>query len=430
MTMTLTEMITAMEVELASTTVWSDTEHARAVQKTVNLMSRLVPKRSVLEGIIKGEISSETLTIATSHGHTTYKPIKKGSVSITGETEDTDYTVDYQTGTITEIGSLLADGAYTITYEVDNQQFDLSQISLTDYIKIESIEYPVGQTPKSMPTFDVIAGFIVLRGNTVFTEDDHIRITYLEKWTAPVAATAGDYPSHLDDIIIIGAVGQDLIYRAEQYTQLAFTTISTITVPTAYSFAKPASVALPTAPTAPTLVTPSFTATETALTAIGTDIAAAIAYLTTGTAYIITIQDAENVAGIYGEYGNIAMGGVPSRVNEAIARLKQIEASISNYASQVTAYGSAVNAYANNISGQIGNFGASVNAENAGIANYNIQVQSYVAQVNMQEAKIRNYLDIAGRYLASGQSKINEFLAAFGVKPEFIVQRAMSEQRS
>ncbi len=558
--MTLAEMIAALDYELQDTgTLWSDAERTRAIQKTVNLMSRLIPKRSVVEGIITRTISSEALTIASSTGTLAHKPIKKGSLTITGEVEGTDYTVNYRTGVVTEVGSLLADGAYTANYELDSQMYNLSEVSLTDYIKIESIEYPVGDTPISKPTFDVIDGFIVLRGSEVFTEDDHIRITYLKKWTAPATA-AGDYPTHLDDIVIIGSAGQCLIYKAELYVQSAVTiltavtaptnytitkptsptlstvptvytivkpttptfpsaptppTLSTLTPPSAYTISKPTSPTLPTAPTAPTAPTPSYTAAELAMTAIGDAITAAIAYLTTGATYLSAFSWDEKAVADLGSHAAVAMEAAGHRVNEAIARLRQIEEALTLYASQVTSYGSAVNAYANAINGVIGkyredinneiaginnvtastqiyvaeiqedgnllskyqqdvnqyaaqtaalvnkfqaeiqnellginNYSAQVNLylaqvnalvskfqaeiqnETLGINNFQAQVQKYSSQVASQEAVARGFLDVAGRYLASGQAKIGEFYAALGIKPEFVTQRAMSEQRS
>ena len=274
-------MIAALEIEVANTTLWDDAAWTRAINKTVNLMSRMIPKRQVVEGIITREITDEAITVASSTATLAYKPIKKNTVTITGEIEGTDFTVNYHTGVITEIGALLADGAYTVSYELESQMYDLSEVSLTDYISIESIEYPVGETPRVSPTFDVVDGFVILRGSTVFAEDDHIRITYKSKWTPPVSysawaadtviqlaefrsPTAGnvtgfiyectaragdfktaavtepawiivpgstivddqvtwtcreiptDYPSHLDDIIIIGAVGQALLQKAHK----------------------------------------------------------------------------------------------------------------------------------------------------------------------------------------------------------------------
>jgi len=498
--MTLAEMIAALDYELQDTgTIWADAERTRAIQKTVNLMSRLLPKRSVIESIITRTIADETLTIASSTGTLAYKPIKKGSLVITGEIEGTDYTVNYLTGVVTEIGSLLADGDYTANYELDPQAYDLSEISLTDYIKIESIEYPVGDTPISKPTFDVVDGFIILRGSTTFTEDDHIRITYLKKWTAPIDETewaadtvthlhdyiiptaanttgyiyectvrasdfkthatteptwgivvggtttddaitwtcresASDYPTHLDDIVIIGSAGQCLIYKAELYVQSAVSALSTITAVAAYTFVKPTPATIPayTVMTAlvPTPVVPVFTAAETALTAIGTAITAAIAYLTTGATYLSTFSWDDRAVADLGSHAGVAMEAAGHRVNEAIARLRQIEDSLTRYAAEVTAYGSTVNAYANNISGLTSRQREEVNAEVAAVQDYISRVQYYSAQVANQEMKARNFLDIAGRYLASGQAKINEFLVALGFKPEFGTQRAMSEQRS
>ena len=71
---------------------------------------------------------------------------------------------------------------------------------------------------------------------------------------------------------------------------------------------------------------------------------------------------------------------------------------------------------------------------------YQYQVAGDVQKVNYYAAQIRKaeiydnasreYLEAAGRYLASGQAKINEMLVMLGVKTEFPTQKAASEQRA
>ena len=359
--MTLAEMITALEIEVANTTLWTDADWTRAVNKTVNLMSRMIPKRSIVEAKITREYTSETLVITTNTGTLAHKPVKKGSLTITGEVEGTDYNVNYLTGVVTEIGSLLADGNYTASYELDDQSYNLVEVSLTDYIKIESIEYPVGENPKATGvTFDVVGNVIVLRGKTTFTEDDFIRITYLEKWTPPATA-AGNYPTHLDDVVIIGSVGQALLQKAEKYTQEAYTlAAATITVPTAYSFVKPTSPTLPSLPTAPTAAVIDMTTILGYLDSIRTvttgDIALALTYLAAGYTLTNANNRGDNPAANDALLANAVLNTAQIRINDVIARIKQFEANLQLYASQVTAYGSSVNDYANQESGMVGKF--------------------------------------------------------------------------
>ena len=510
--MTLNGIMSSLRVELQDTNqaLYSEDELIRAIDKSVNLMSRLIPKRSIVETTIVRVITNETLTITDSIGTLAYKPIKKGTVAVTGKTLNTDYRVNYISGAITEIGSNLLDNDYLVSYELDSSMLDLSSI-LTDYIKLERVEYPAGNSPATLLTFDTYGSIIVFRGTVTLTEDEHLRVIYLTKWTSPTPEEEGNYPSHLDDAIIIGSSGQALIYKAEHYTQQAADALATLVAPTAYTIIKPTSPTLPIAPTSPTfdaLTAPTdytfskptaptlpdaptaptppsleFTAAEAAMSAVATEITAAKTKLTFGETLINTATRGENVAATYGSYGGVVMGGAGHRASESIARLRQVEDILAKYASEVTTFGSEVNAYANEISGTIGKYRGEVEAEVAGanifsaavgryiaeieeqnlkIGKYRDEVNQYAAQTNAlitkyrteidcevaninnftsainkysaqaaeQDMKARNFLDIAGRYLASGQAKINEFLISLGVKTEISYQKASSEQRS
>jgi len=274
--MQLVAMIGALRIELqdVAEAVHSDTELSRAVQKTVSLMSRHLPKRSIVETTLARVITEETLTISSDTGTLAYKPIKVGSLAITGKTLDTHYQVNYLTGVVTEVGSGLPDTDYTATYELDSHIFDLSSI-LTDYVKIEWVEYPLEDGISSRPTYDLVGGFLLFRREVELTDDYHLRVVYHSKWTMP-GVSDGDYPSHLDDIVIIGSAGQALIFKAEAYMQLARSTASgvltvlatldnlvapttplapnmdDVTPPGDYSVDALAAPDLPAAPTAPT----------------------------------------------------------------------------------------------------------------------------------------------------------------------------------
>ena len=113
--MNLTEIRSDIRLELSdATTFWSNDEIDRAVQKSVSLMSRFIPKRVITETTITRAITGETLTIASDAGTLTYKPVKVGSLSIPNKTLDTDYTINYMTGVVTEKNSGLDDTDYTV----------------------------------------------------------------------------------------------------------------------------------------------------------------------------------------------------------------------------------------------------------------------------------------------------------------------------
>lgn len=504
--MILTNMLKNLRIELQDsiqsgvTPNYTNDELVRAIEKSVSLMSRIIPDRKIKETTIVREIIGETVSVsAAGIGLLAYRPVKKDSIVVTGKTLDTDYRVDYLIGKITQIGSGLPADDYTVSYELDSGMLDLSDL-LSDYIKIERVEYPVGQTPPTLLTFDTYGDIMVFRGNVTLTENEHLRIIYLDDWEAPTQTLEGTYPEHLNDAIIIGSVGQSLIYKAERYTQSSVDVIDDIidrlaelddlwpsigsltppdppelgelTPPDGYTISKPTSPTLPELPTAPTPPTLDFTEVETALDGVANEITAAKAKLSSGENYINAATRGESVAYNYGQYGSTVMAAAGHKVNEGVARLRQVEETLSKYSAEVTSYGSDVNAYANQVSGMIGKYREEINAESLGVSNAASEAQVFTAKVRAQEAQVnvyqaevagfqaeianiqnlvniysakaqaiinraaqesaqvQNYLDAAGRFLASGQAKINEMLVMVGAKPEFQVQKGSSEQRS
>jgi hypothetical protein len=451
--MILENMIANIRTELQDNPVagadpfYNEDTLIRAIDKSVGLMSRLIPKRTMID------------------------------ITLTAGMISGDYIVDIST-------------------------------TLPDYIKIEKIEYPADETVKAFPTFDIIDHYVVFRGNVSLTVGDIMRVVYLSKWIPPTFTDDGDYPSHLDDPIIIGASGQALIFKAEYYTKLAgdsvvkistaITSLSaltqevtTITVPTinpvltgftaVLSETYPVAPTIPvlgatpalTVPTAPTLDYTTADAAIALIDAVTTgDLALARTYLSTGAPFINDSTYGDNVGEIYGQYGQVEATIAGVHNNEAVARLRKIEAQISLYQQQVYAYESAATIWSANVNALVNNYQLELQKTNLTInaylakvegykaemqgesvivahndvdaKNYAAQISKYQADISLFAAKINlyinlmgqessesdRYLAVAGRYLASGQAKINEMLISFGFKPEFRTQSASSEQRT
>lgn len=456
-TKALADYKTAIRYELSDAgTFWSDNELAAAVSKIEGFLSRTIPKKMVKEFVYTHEVVDETLTISSSTGTLSNVPVEAKSevlMSSNGLTryyKGVDYNINYLTGVVTEIGSLLPDTTYKISYHKDPQRYPISITNLPNLIKINRVEYPAGSIPTTYVTsFDWVDGYLILNGTVVMATGNNIRIYYDAQWTGATTEDA-DYPTTLFKTGIIGASGNALLYKAEKYIQTSITAITTLTPPTSptlntitapsdYSVSKPTSPTLGSTITPVTPVTPSFTAVETALTAIATAQTAAIAYLTSGAALVNTLTVGDGVASTYGQYGNITMEGAGHRTNEAITRLKQIEVSVSNYVAQVQAYSAQIQEIIGSNTSLVNKFSEEIENERLGVQNhaslvqkyqydieqnnilvakYQQDVTKYNQQVQDRELTIRNYLDIAGRYLASGQAKINEFYQLVGIKPE------------
>jgi len=230
--MLLEELVESARIEMQDLVptayVMSHDSIVRGAEKTINLMSRFMPKRSILEYDIVRTITSESLVIAGSTGTLAYKPVRDGTIAITGETEDTDYTINNLTGVVTEKDSGMVDATYSASYSLEPNMLDMDEIGLTEatLIRIETVEYPSQISPVDKVTFDVVGNMIILRGDKTFAAGNRVKVSYLEKWTPPTNAAAGNYPVHLDDIIIIGTVGQTLLFKAEKYTQESYTSIA------------------------------------------------------------------------------------------------------------------------------------------------------------------------------------------------------------
>ncbi|MBU1307897.1 MAG: hypothetical protein KKF33_20525 [Alphaproteobacteria bacterium] len=300
--MYLPEMLAALRTELQDTAedIYTPDELLRAIEKCISLLARFIPKRDIVETTLVRTITDETLTIASSTGTLACKPIKVGSVVMTGKTLDTDYRINYLTGVVTEIGSLLPDTDYTVSYKLDPHMLNISSL-LPDYIRIERYEYPAGDSPPTLITGDVFGDFIVFRGDVTLTEDYHLRIVYLGRWTAPTPTAAGDYPSHLDDTIIIGSTGQALIFKAEKYVQEAKTLLSTAET----------TLASMTAPLGDA---------DAALDEVGAEIAAGKSYLETGNSLINAATWGDRVGENYAVYAATLMAAANTYVAEAVQR--------------------------------------------------------------------------------------------------------------
>lgn len=372
--MNLPNMINNMRIELqdrdTTSREWEDDELERAITKTVSLLSRLMPQLAVDK-----------------------------------------FTLD------------------TVMFVNDDNILDISTV-LPDFITIDRIEYPIDETPPTYPTFDVLGTKIIFRSQQTFTDGDEIRIQYHKKWTPPTISANGDYPTHLDDTIIIGAVGQSLVFKAEKYVRDSAESYETLTAPAAYTFVKPTSPTLPGAPSKPSAPTISMTDVETLIDNLETDLTEAKTFLTTGETLINKSTRGNDVGKTYAAYSDSKNQAASVRKEAAYVQLQAILAAVQKYQGEVAAYGSEVNSYASQVSGLVGLFKSEGDIESIGAGVYASQVQAFVALVNGQGAKAAGLLEVAGRYLASGQAKINEFLAALGIKPESRPARAAAAQRS
>jgi hypothetical protein len=420
-----------VRLELADTSsFWSESELSRAISKTEGLLSRSIPKKAVCELRL---VTAATLVVASSKATTAYKPIKwesevvKTAAGVT-LTRNTDYTINYMTGVIVEIGALLPDAVdYTITYSLDPQRLDITGL-LDNPLKVTRVEYPVGDQPVSyLPNFDLIDGYLIFGKDTQLTHNEHIRIYYDAMWEG-ASHTSGNYPENLADVVTIGAAGQALLMKAEKYTQaavtevgLAKTAVGLMSTPladinTALDKVTTYLTTSGTAATVLTLVESNATELRTAiqfalnksstfLYATATDPSAQY-YLTQGDAFIQTVNVSDQVSQKYSDYARACISLYNGLVAEATTRIENIR----TYIQEAGAWTAIAEGYIGEATQRIA------------------EAQAWTAQADRYVVTNREYLNIAGRYLASGQAKVNEFYLLIGSKVEVQQVRTSSTQ--
>ena len=465
--MNLVEYRADIRTELSdSGTFFSDAEIDRGVEKTEALLARLIPKKNIVEATVTIDRTNETITISSQTGTTTYKPIKYDSETVTSKpvgtdyTRDTHYTINYMTGVVTAVSAgVFPDTDYLIAYKQDPMRLDISSL-ITDPIKIPRIEYPVGEQPPTFLTgFDIIEGFIIFHKDTTLTEGKHIRIYYDSKWTGAAAATDGDYPAHLDDAIVIGASGQTLIFKAEKYVQSSVTELALVNA-AADSMATPLAaigtaldrvegkvidaitaldkvpVYLETSDTTDNAkdilanITDDTAALRTRIDAIlsmsndflfsaATDPSAKY-YLTQGDDYINKLNTGDRVAEKFADYARASTQIFTGLIQEATVRLSDLR----SYIEEAQAWMRMGDTFNEEAVQRLGVATAFINEANQRIA----EVNAWAVQADRYRVTSQEYLNIAGRYLASGQSKINEFYVMLGFKPELQHTQAATSQ--
>lgn len=212
---------------------WDDTELNRAIEKAVADLQRFLPRQMVWEKTLDlDEITDEQVTL-TAHG--TYKelankPIKWGSERIcddasetTKYVRDTDYTIDYINGEITSIdgGDIEADDTIYCNYTVNKVLVYIGDdtTGITDLIRIDRVEYPVGNIPQTYVSWGIWGDYLIIEGDSDSSQAElshnrHLVVYYHGVHTPPTDTVAGTYPIFLENTVILAASAYALFHKA------------------------------------------------------------------------------------------------------------------------------------------------------------------------------------------------------------------------
>jgi hypothetical protein len=181
-----------------------------------------------------GSGAGDTLSIGYSTTYTSwvylaYRPIDEKSETITNAagtttyTRDTDYIIDYFNGRIKLLsgGSMAASTSYLIDYKKDNINVDLS--SIPDLIRVDRVEYPVGDVPQSMVPYECYENekLVVITGKSgdtegqeIMSESDHIRVYYSAEHQPALDDMPGSIPDFLENTVSMAASAYALFQYA------------------------------------------------------------------------------------------------------------------------------------------------------------------------------------------------------------------------
>ena len=270
-------------------------------------------------------------TLSVGYGATTtgwvylaYKPIKPKSETITSSpagttyTRDTDYTIDYINGKIKLIsgGSMAASTAYLASYTKDKLSVDLS--SLADLIRVEEVEYPIGEIPQSIAAWDMFGKILVVTGGPEggeqqsLSEDYHIRIKYAAEHQPPNDDTPSSIPEFLENTVLMAAEAYALFIYALKHEHQALTDLTTAR--TAIAAAETAQTAIGTALANVKKYLDNNTTADAESILASIDLAEIVTALDAANAYLDAVAtdltNADNVRAKYmGATGNYVDGG-------------------------------------------------------------------------------------------------------------------------
>uniref|UniRef100_A0A6M3IT62 Putative methyltransferase n=1 Tax=viral metagenome TaxID=1070528 RepID=A0A6M3IT62_9ZZZZ len=236
----------AMRLDLsdpgASGELFTNDKLDRAFDRALSDYSRFLPRHMIYETTLEEfTVTDEAFTAgaaALTWVSLANKPIKWASEAVVDAasaamTRGTDYYMDYANGKITHKsgGSIANDEACTISYELDPLVINIS--NLTTFIRLDSVEYPVGSVPQKILSSMLWGDLLWLTSGdsdqTRMAESRHARVYYLGQHVVPAENdTDGTYPGFIENSIILAANAYALFEKALAVEHQSVTDLATI----------------------------------------------------------------------------------------------------------------------------------------------------------------------------------------------------------
>lgn len=401
--------------------LWQDTELDRCVQRAVDDLTRHYPDEVVYEHTIVLDPSILPDYIVAPAAGTwkdlTYKPIKPGSDTVTSSpagttyTRDTDYTIDYRNGRITivaaALGGTITEGApLLVDYTKSRIGIDISAI-ITDLIRISRVEYPVDRVPQQFVSYNIFGDFLYIgsqkpgESQTQIADKEHVAIYYEKPQSAPTgtssSGTAPSYPAFLDQVICVGAGAYAFLMKAVNTEHQVVVDLAAVrtalgnvatylgTTGDAYSAVGILADITDNADDLRTDIIVALNAARSALyevdtTDLGKTDTGAEALLSSGSAYINTVNVGDRVPENYREYAQAATNIATVRTNSALGLIQEATIRLSTLRSYI---------------------------EEAG--GWNRVVEDYISEAQSRLGVISDSLGIADRFRTEGVLRRDEF---------------------
>lgn len=164
------------------------------------------------------------------------KPIKHASETSVTDVDsnalarNTDFYIDYINGRIKAIsgGGIIASDTVTISYTKSQLSIDLS--SLPDFIRVEQVEYPVGDIPQTIVTTNIWGSIVTVEGDIEgqrsMAENKHIRVYYAAEHQPPNDFAPGSIPEFLENTVLLAASAYALYILAYKNEHQAATDLA------------------------------------------------------------------------------------------------------------------------------------------------------------------------------------------------------------
>lgn len=191
---------------------------------------------------IDGNSSGETLDLGIGAYTDTWvyfanRPIQSNSESGTDDasnvlTRDTDYVIDYIEGKVKAIASQNIAASEVCTFDYKKIYIGIDLTSIPDLIRVQRVEYPIGQVPQSFIQGEQFGNTYFIGGSDEYGSQQsipdkaHVRLYYDAKHVAPNDYAPGTIPEFLEVTVENLANAYALYQYALNHEHLATTAIA------------------------------------------------------------------------------------------------------------------------------------------------------------------------------------------------------------